>query len=140
MGIVATVIGDDELYAEWKAEMGMMSGRIKNVRTLLQEELEKRMPEKDWSFVTSQIGMFSYTGLSKEQCSTCGTSGTSTSPSTGALASRGCRPTRRLTSQMLSWTRSRRSTNMPHYKAQTTQFRAHCLAYPAPAGERDFRV
>jgi aspartate aminotransferase len=65
--IVATVIGDDELYAEWKAEMEMMSGRIKNVRTLLQEELEKRMPEKDWSFVTSQIGMFSYTGLSKEQ-------------------------------------------------------------------------
>merc|ERR1712205_63897 len=117
--IVATVMGDDELYAEWKAEMEMMSGRIKNVRTLLQEELEKRMPEKDWSFVTSQIG----------RCSTCGTSGTSTSPSTGALASRGCRPTRRLTSRMLSWTRSRRSTNMPHYKAQTTPFRAHCLAY-----------
>lgn len=25
------------------------------------------MPEKDWSFVTSQIGMFSFTGLTKEQ-------------------------------------------------------------------------
>lgn len=65
--IVATVMGDDALFGEWKAEMEGMSGRINNVRTLLRAELEKLDPAKDWSFVTSQIGMFSYTGLSKNQ-------------------------------------------------------------------------
>ena len=40
----------------------MMSGRIKSVRQLLHDELAKLNPDKDWSFVLQQIGMFSYTG------------------------------------------------------------------------------
>ena len=44
-----------------------MSGRIINVRAALQKALESRMPEKDWTFITRQIGMFSYTGMTKEQ-------------------------------------------------------------------------
>lgn len=35
---------------------------------VLHDALAKRMPEKDWSFVLRQIGMFSFTGLSKAQC------------------------------------------------------------------------
>ena len=45
----------------------MMSGRITGVRKQLFADLTELMPEKDWSFVTRQIGMFSFTGLSKEQ-------------------------------------------------------------------------
>merc|ERR1712118_214971 len=42
-------------------------GRIPGVRKQLFADLTELMPEKDWSFVTRQIGMFSFTGLSKEQ-------------------------------------------------------------------------
>jgi len=65
--IVSTVIGDDALFNEWKDEMKMMSGRIDSVRVALRKELEQLDSSRDWSFVTSQIGMFSFTGLSKEQ-------------------------------------------------------------------------
>merc|ERR550514_19545 len=65
--IVTEVVSDPALFAQWKGEMETMSGRIIAVRKALQAALEARMPEKDWSFVTRQIGMFSFTGLSKEQ-------------------------------------------------------------------------
>jgi len=65
--IAATVIADDELFDEWRQEMEMMSGRIKSVRQLLFDELTKLNPDKDWSFVLKQIGMFSFTGLSPAQ-------------------------------------------------------------------------
>ena len=44
-----------------------MAGRIKTVRGMLYDELVKLNPDKDWSFVTRQIGMFSYTGLNPAQ-------------------------------------------------------------------------
>jgi aspartate aminotransferase len=44
-----------------------MAGRIAKVRGELRAALEKRLPDKDWSFVTKQIGMFSYTGMSPQQ-------------------------------------------------------------------------
>jgi aspartate aminotransferase len=44
-----------------------MAGRISKVRGELRAALEKRMADKDWSFVTKQIGMFSYTGMSPQQ-------------------------------------------------------------------------
>jgi len=47
--------------------MGAMADRIMNVRQLLVDALNKRMPERDWSFITRQIGMFSFTGLSEAQ-------------------------------------------------------------------------
>ena len=65
--IVAEVVGNDDLFSQWKGEMETMSGRIKTVRQVLRDHLEKLNPEKDWSFVTNQIGMFTYTGLSPEQ-------------------------------------------------------------------------
>jgi hypothetical protein len=44
-----------------------MAGRIDSIRKQLRAALEKRQANKDWSFVTSQIGMFSFTGLSPAQ-------------------------------------------------------------------------
>ncbi|KAG1658732.1 hypothetical protein FOA52_002747 [Chlamydomonas sp. UWO 241] len=65
--IAATIVNDPELFAEWKSEMEGMAGRIDDIRKKLRAALEKRQASKDWSFVTSQIGMFSFTGLSAAQ-------------------------------------------------------------------------
>jgi aspartate aminotransferase len=37
------------------------------MRALLKENLEKLGSKHDWSHITSQIGMFAYTGLTSEQ-------------------------------------------------------------------------
>ncbi|MDA9097775.1 aspartate aminotransferase [bacterium] len=65
--IASTVINDESLFARWNEEMREMAGRIKAVRKTLYGELVALNPDKDWSFVTSQIGMFSFTGLSEKQ-------------------------------------------------------------------------
>ncbi|KMZ71571.1 Aspartate transaminase [Zostera marina] len=66
--IVANIVGDPTLFNEWKEEMEMMAGRIKNVRQKLHSCLaEKDKSGKDWSFILKQIGMFSFTGLNKVQ-------------------------------------------------------------------------
>jgi aspartate/tyrosine/aromatic aminotransferase len=66
--IVANIVGDPTLFSEWKAEMEMMAGRIKNVRQKLYDSLcAKDKSGKDWSFILKQIGMFSFTGLNKTQ-------------------------------------------------------------------------
>lgn len=44
-----------------------MSGRIKEMRGALVKKLADHGSKHDWSHVTSQIGMFAYTGLSSEQ-------------------------------------------------------------------------
>ena len=65
--IAAEIVNDKDLFAQWKAEMEQMSGRINRMRGELKAALESRLPSKNWSFITSQIGMFSYTGLSPAQ-------------------------------------------------------------------------
>ncbi|KAK3211529.1 hypothetical protein Dsin_016235 [Dipteronia sinensis] len=66
--IVANVVGDPTLFNEWKVEMEMMAGRIKNVRQKLFDSLSaKDKSGKDWSFILKQIGMFSFTGLNIAQ-------------------------------------------------------------------------
>ena len=44
-----------------------MSGRILEMRQGLRDRLEKRGTPGSWDHITSQIGMFSFTGLSEEQ-------------------------------------------------------------------------
>eukprot|EP00210_Caulerpa_lentillifera_P008788 g8384.t1 len=65
--IVSEVVSDPEMFKAWKGEMEQMAGRIKSVRKVLYDHLVRLMPEKDWTFVTSQIGMFSFTGLQPAQ-------------------------------------------------------------------------
>ena len=72
--LVATVISNDTLYKQWDGELKMMSNRIVAMRTALVEALKKiECPTpapiySDWSHITSQIGMFAYTGLTAAQC------------------------------------------------------------------------
>ncbi|KAH6879539.1 aspartate aminotransferase/Glutamic oxaloacetic transaminase, partial [Thelonectria olida] len=65
--IVYTILSDPRLRAMWEQDLRTMSGRIKRMRTLLRREIEKNPNAGDWGHLESQIGMFSYTGLTEEQ-------------------------------------------------------------------------
>jgi len=58
------------LREDWISEVGEMSSRIKSMRLAIREKLEEKTGTS-WKHVTDQIGMFSYTGLSKEQVMKC---------------------------------------------------------------------
>ena len=65
--IVATVLGDPQLKALWDRELGAMRERIKAMRKRLVDNIQARVPGADFGFVLSQRGMFSYSGLTREQ-------------------------------------------------------------------------
>merc|ERR1712110_1018246 len=63
-----TVLEDPVLYQEWRDCIVIMSQRIKDMRAGLRQRLEALGTPGGWSHITSQIGMFSYVGLTKDQC------------------------------------------------------------------------
>lgn len=65
--IAAEILNTPELYSQWLVEVKEMADRIITMRALLKENLEKLGSKHDWSHITSQIGMFAYTGLTPEQ-------------------------------------------------------------------------
>ena len=65
--IVAAVLGNPELRALWETELGEMRVRIKAMRQKLVDGLKAAGVKQDMSFITTQIGMFSYSGLTKDQ-------------------------------------------------------------------------
>ncbi len=65
--IVARVLTTPELRTLWEQELGGMRDRIKAMRQALVQGIHKRVPGADFSFILQQRGMFSYSGLSKEQ-------------------------------------------------------------------------
>jgi aspartate aminotransferase, mitochondrial len=68
--IASTILNDAGLTQQWLGEVNGMAERIIRMRALLKENLEKLGSTRDWSHITSQIGMFAYTGLSPEQMAT----------------------------------------------------------------------
>jgi aromatic-amino-acid transaminase len=65
--IVATVLNNPQLRSLWDREVGAMRERIKDMRKRLVDKVHARLREADFGFVLKQRGMFSYSGLSKEQ-------------------------------------------------------------------------
>ena len=65
--VVAAVLGDPALRAQWEQELAEMRVRIKSMRQKLVEGLKAAGVKQDMSFITTQIGMFSYSGLTKDQ-------------------------------------------------------------------------
>jgi aromatic-amino-acid transaminase len=65
--VVATVLNTPALRALWEQELGGMRVRIKQMRSALVERLKAAGVQQDMRFITDQIGMFSYSGLSKDQ-------------------------------------------------------------------------
>jgi aspartate aminotransferase len=65
--LAAQILNDPKLYTQWQGEVKGMADRIITMRALLREKLEKLGSKHDWSHITSQIGMFAYTGLTAEE-------------------------------------------------------------------------
>ena len=65
--VVAIVLNDPELRALWEKELGEMRVRIKQMRQALVDGLKAAGVQQDMSFITTQVGMFSYSGLNKDQ-------------------------------------------------------------------------
>ncbi|MBH1957555.1 amino acid aminotransferase [Polaromonas sp.] len=65
--VVAMVLDTPELRALWEKELGEMRVRIKAMRQKLVDGLKAAGVKEDMSFITKQIGMFSYSGLNKDQ-------------------------------------------------------------------------
>ena len=65
--VVAAVLANPEWRATWEKELGEMRVRIKAMRQTLVDGLIAAGVKQDMSFITTQIGMFSYSGLNKDQ-------------------------------------------------------------------------
>ena len=67
--IAQRILATPELFAQWKDnDLPTMAGRIIRMRELLHANLRQLDTPGDWSHIVSQIGMFSYTGLTPSQC------------------------------------------------------------------------
>ena len=65
--VVATVLTTPALRAQWEQELAGMRNRIKAMRSALVARLQSAGVKADMGFITTQRGMFSYSGLSKAQ-------------------------------------------------------------------------
>ncbi len=65
--VVARILGDADLRTQWLAELADMRERIHRVRTEFGETLNTLQKKRDFSFITNQQGMFSFSGLSTDQ-------------------------------------------------------------------------
>lgn len=65
--VVATVLTTPALRAMWETELAGMRERIRAMRVALVGKLQAAGVTQDLSYITTQKGMFSYSGLSKAQ-------------------------------------------------------------------------
>lgn len=65
--IATTVLSDPELRAEWEGEVAVMRERINGMRKLFVETMKAKGVTQDFSFIVEQSGMFSFSGLTKDQ-------------------------------------------------------------------------
>lgn len=65
--IVDRILNNEDNFNRWEKEVFAVSDRIKKMRKLLKEELEAIQTPGNWDHIVSQIGMFSYTGLTPKQ-------------------------------------------------------------------------
>ena len=65
--IVDTILGSEELTAEWHQELAEMRNRINGLRSTIVEALHSRGVAQDFSFIEKQHGMFSFLSITPEQ-------------------------------------------------------------------------
>lgn len=64
--IVKTILSEPTLEAHWRQELAAMCGRIVAMRQALVDGLTARGVNQDFSYITRQKGMFSFSGLADE--------------------------------------------------------------------------
>ena len=65
--IVTTILNDAALRAQWESELAQMRNRILSMRTVFVDTLKNLGVSQDFSFIARQRGMFSFSGLTKDQ-------------------------------------------------------------------------
>jgi len=65
--VVAVVLSDEELRSKWIEEVAEIRDRINEMRHLFVKTLKEKGVKQDFSSITEQRGMFSFSGLTKEQ-------------------------------------------------------------------------
>ncbi|KHN50679.1 amino acid aminotransferase [Pectobacterium fontis] len=65
--VVSKVLNDTQLNADWKAEVEEMRTRILSMRQELVSALKNALPNRNFDYLLTQRGMFSYTGFSPAQ-------------------------------------------------------------------------
>ncbi|KAL9106421.1 MAG: hypothetical protein Q9227_008563 [Pyrenula ochraceoflavens] len=68
--IASHILNDPALNKQWLGEVKGMADRIIEMRALLKQHLKDLGSKQNWDHITSQIGMFAYTGLKPEQMET----------------------------------------------------------------------
>ena len=65
--LAALILSDEKLRQDWVAEVDSMRNSLDNARQMFVEKLQSVVPDRDWSHISQQSGMFSYSGLNAEQ-------------------------------------------------------------------------
>jgi aromatic-amino-acid transaminase len=65
--VVTHILNDADLRAEWELEVKEMRDRIQEMRELFVSTLKEQGVTSDFSFIERQNGMFSFSGLTKDQ-------------------------------------------------------------------------
>ncbi|SUP81598.1 amino acid aminotransferase [Yersinia wautersii] len=65
--VVTTILSNAALRAIWEQELTDMRQRIQRMRQLFVNTLQEKGAQQDFSFIINQNGMFSFSGLTKEQ-------------------------------------------------------------------------
>ena len=65
--LVSLILGDQQLRANWEAELTEVRERIQSMRTLLADNIQNNAAGKDFSHIKKQRGMFSFLGLNTAQ-------------------------------------------------------------------------
>lgn len=65
--LVKTILSDEKLTADFIDQCADMASRINDMRIKLRSALEEGGADRSWEHITKQIGMFAYSGLSKEE-------------------------------------------------------------------------
>ena len=65
--LVSLILGDQQLRANWQAELTEVRTRIQSMRSLLADNIQHNTAGIDFSHIKQQKGMFSFLGLNTEQ-------------------------------------------------------------------------
>ena len=65
--LVSLVLSDDQLRAEWQAELETVRQRIQSMRSLLADRINNNAAGVDFSHIKRQRGMFSFLGIAPKQ-------------------------------------------------------------------------
>jgi aspartate aminotransferase len=65
--VVYGILNDATLRSGWMEEVAQMRGRIHGLRSAVVQQLQQHCPQRDFGFIASQRGMFSYFGISTAQ-------------------------------------------------------------------------